>query len=442
MSDLLNLPRDLGDGLTLRWATAEDTEELAEFNFRHHDDSPFGQPQTWLKDWTVELLDGRHPTTSPKDVTVVVDENAGGKIVSANFLISQTWCYEEIAFGCGMPELIATDEDYRRRGLIRRQMDVLHALSEQKGELVQTIGGIPWYYRQFGYELALDMGGGLRVPHSAFKALPESVSESYQLRQAELADIPALKTLYERACENSMITCLRDDAVWTYEINQASERGGAARHMEVIETAEGQVIGYIQLHLFPYPTQINELVVAPGYSLRDICQYLGRAIKVRIDALETTQKPTTVYFALGEKHPAYDALGMINGIWRKPYAYFVRVPNLSRFLKHIQPVLERRLANSVMVGYSGSFKLNFYTSQLKIDFEAGRITAVEPYEPANFFDFDAFFPDLTFLQVLFGRRTIQELRHIYPDCYPHNVESALLLTILFPKQPSRVFNLN
>jgi hypothetical protein len=428
--------------LVLRWATAEDAQELAEFNFRHHNDDPAGQPETWLKDWTGELLDGSHPTTGPQDVTVVVDEKAGGKIVSANFLISQTWRYDDIPFACGMPELIATDADYRRRGLIRQQMAVIHALSEQKGELAQVIGGIPWYYRQFGYDMALDMGGGLRVPLTAFTPLPESETERFRLRPAEMSDLPDLKQLYASFCENSLITCLRDDAIWRYEIQIALEKSGPTRHMEMIETAEGQTIGYIQLHIFPAPHQINELVLRPGYSLRDVCYFLGRDIKARIEALERENKPTLLYFSLGEEHPAYEALGQGVGSWRHPYAWFVRVPDLARFLKHIRPVLEKRLANSVMAGHSGSLKLNFYTNQLKIDIEAGKITAVEPYSPNDFFDFDAFFPDLTFLTVLFGRRTIQELRHVYPDCYPRNVESALLLNSLFPKQSSRVISLN
>jgi hypothetical protein len=146
---------------------------------------------------------------------------------------------------------------------------------------------------------------------------------------------------------------------------------------------------------------------------------------------------------LGEEHPAYEALGQeLVGTWRHPYAWFVRVPHLARFLTHIKPVLEKRLAESVMAGHSGSFKLNFYTSQLKIDFEQGQITAITPYKPDDFFDFDAFFPNLTFLSVLFGRRTIQELRHVFADCYPRNVESSILLNILFPKQSSHVINLN
>jgi hypothetical protein len=46
------------------------------------------------------------------------------------------------------------------------------------------------------------------------------------------------------------------------------------------------------------------------------------------------------------------------------------------------------------------------------------------------------------LQVLFGRRTVMELRHIYPDCYPRNVEAELLLKTLFPKRTSHLINFN
>ena len=39
---------------------------------------------------------------------------------------------------------------------MQKQFDVIHAVSAQRGELMQGITGIPWYYRQFGYEMALD----------------------------------------------------------------------------------------------------------------------------------------------------------------------------------------------------------------------------------------------------------------------------------------------
>lgn len=425
----------------LRWATAEDAEELAEFNFKQHNDDPLGKPETWLKDWTYDLLDGSHPTTGPQDVTVVVDENEGGRIVSAVFLISQTWRYEDVSFGVGMPELVATDENYRRRGLIRQQMDVIHALSEKKGELMQVISGIPWYYRQFGYDMALDMGGGLRIPLAEVKALPEDEEEIYRIRQAKTADIPALKKLYQLQCTYSAVNCVRDDAIWQYEIEQALRRPVAGRYLEVVETADDEIIGYFCLRTFPASNGIVEMAVKSGYSLRDVCRFISRNLKTRIEKSDLKDKPMVISYALGESHPAYEALGRDLGQWRRPYAWYVRVPDLARFLLHIRPVLERRLAESVMTGHSGSLKLNFYTSQLKIDMEKGQITAVDPYRPHDFFDYDAFFPNLTFLTLLFGRRTIEELRHIFPDCFPNNDDTALLLKILFPKSSSHVLNI-
>ena len=45
---------------------------------------------------------------------------------------------------------------------------------------------------------------------------------------------------------------------------------------------------------------------------------------------------------------------------RDPYAWYIRVADVADFLRTISPVLEDRLAESVMVGYSGELRLNFY----------------------------------------------------------------------------------
>ena len=37
----------------------------------------------------------------------------------------------------------------------------------------------------------------------------------------------------------------------------------------------------------------------------------------------------------------------------RAYAYYLRVPDLPAFMRRIGPVLEKRLAESVAIGYSG-----------------------------------------------------------------------------------------
>src|SRR5690348_16185060 len=199
-----DLPQDLGDGLILRRATLADREKLAEFNRIMHEEN--GQPDDAIGYWTQDLLKCDHPTTQPDDFTIAVDQNQGGKIVSSIGLISQTWAFDGIVFGAGRPELVATDPAFRRKGLIKLQMDQAHARSAERGEILQFITGIPWYYRQFGYEMGLHLAGARRLSLYKVGKLPEGQTEAYQLRPATFEDILVLAQLYEIQCRTSLVT--------------------------------------------------------------------------------------------------------------------------------------------------------------------------------------------------------------------------------------------
>ena len=443
MSDSdLGLPRNLGDGLVLRWGRPADAEELGVFNVRLHSDTP-EEPEEFLANWTRDLMGGAHPTTSAGDFTVVVDEKNGGKIVSSMNLISQTWTYDGVPFGFGRPELVATDDDYRRRGLVRAQFEAIHARSAAKGELVQGITGIPWYYRQFGYEMALELGGS----RAFFWGRPGNdkgvEKEPYQLRPATPADLPRLEELYTSHCAGSLLTRRRDRAIWQYELFAADRESPYARHVYVVTTDAATPVGYVEYRLWKHFFSVRELGVLPDHSLRAVGLFLTRAFKQQADELnKAREKPIDhINFNLGVAHPLYEALERELEQQRKPYAWFIRVPDLPAFLWHIAPALARRLASSVIAGYTGALKVNFYVTQLKVDFKDGKLVDVGPYIPEHFFDADAFFPDLTFLQLLFGYRSLDELNYARVDCYANNADAAVLLNTLFPKQHSWVVEL-
>ena len=150
-----SLRRDLGDGLTLRSARHDDAAELVDFNATMHAD--VGLPGSTLAEWTRDLFETPHPTFRVERDVTVVEDTASGRIVSALFLIPQVWSYAGVAIKAGQPELIATHPDYRRRGLVRAQFEVIHGWSRAGGQLWQFIAGIAWYYRQFGYAYAVDL---------------------------------------------------------------------------------------------------------------------------------------------------------------------------------------------------------------------------------------------------------------------------------------------
>jgi hypothetical protein len=72
-------------------------------------------------------------------------------------------------------------------------------------------------------------------------------------------------------------------------------------------------------------------------------------------------------------------------------------------------------------------------------FKEGKIAAIEPWQPTPDKAGDAAFPDLTFLQLLFGYRSLEELDHAFADCWTAGDQARVLLEALFPKQPSNVW---
>ena len=442
-NETFGLPMELGDGLLLRWASPDDVDELAAFNVRIHSDNP-EEPETFLEYWTRDLMRGDHPTTKASDFTVVVDTNQDNKIVSSMNLISQTWLYEDIPFKVGRPELVGTDENYRRRGLVRKQFDVFHAMSAARGEMALAITGVPWYYRMFDYEMALDLGG-VRIFDWKMRGNNKPVNpEIYRIRPADKADLPVLKTLYAEYGRNSLITRQRDDALWHYEIDGPHKESPYSRHFLMIESiADDEVVGYVDYKHWGNQFVVRELGVLPGKSWRPVCLFVTRYLKAEADKLKEAGKKTAdfVSFDLGADHPVYDALGRQLGKQIKPYAWYMRVPDLHGFIQHIASVLERRLANSVLVGHSGELKLNFYLSEMKLVFEAGKLVEVGNFDRKLIQSGDASFPDLTFLQLLFGRRSFDELDETFADCFTNSAETAVLLNILFPKKHSRVVGL-
>ncbi len=143
---------------------------------------------------------------------------------------------------------------------------------------------------------------------------------------------------------------------------------------------------------------------------------------------------------LGTEHPVYDAFADRLPRTVPPYAWYLRVPDLPRFLRRIAPALEQRLAESPLAGHSGELRINFYRDGLRLAFERGHLTSVEPWQPAHAEEGAAAFPGLTFLQLLFGYRALHELRYAFADCWVEGDEPRELLTALFPRRPSDVLH--
>ena len=445
---LSQMPIDLGDNLKLRFATPDDIEVLTEFNARLHEAVNIG---TSVRD----LMSGDHPTCKATDFTVVEDTQTG-KIVSSACLISQTWTYSGIPFKFGQPEFVATEPEYRRRGLVRKQFEVIHALSEARGELMQGITGIPWYYRLFGYEMALDMEAEQVIDGIHIPPLKESETETCRLRPRTDADNTFIQALYANAIQSHVFACPRTSGLWEYEFNGRSVGSDARHEWLLIEDMEGEQLGYVQ-HLqwcFEGFSEsgnpgtnflVMRMELKQGIGYLHLMPSLLRALWKKAQTTPVTpenKNPEVVgiQFMLGREHPVYRTLPKNFVRKEPPYAWYIRVPDLIAFLRHIRPALEKHLVGTVAENYTGELKLNFFRSGIHLKFHHGNLTEIADWTPEDIEDGDAQFPDLTFLQLLCGRCRTDELAASYVDCWASGT-AAVLLDCLFPSFTSEVWHL-
>ncbi len=432
--------RDLGNGLVMRRSTPEDAESLADFNGNIHGDNEVDRQR--VAAWTRDLLARPHPTLRSNDFTIV-EETATGRIVSSLNLIPQTWSYEGVEFPVGRPELVGTLPEFRNRGLVRAQFEEIHKWSAERGDMVQGITGIPYYYRLFGYEMALDLAGRrvgyeLNVPK-----LKGGETEPYTIRPATETDLAFIAEVYEHAIRRSTIACVRTPEIFTYELRGRSEDSLNYCLTLIIEDRTGELVGYFQ---HPNILGIKGLTalwyeLKPGVSWLEVTPSVIRYLwnKGQEYARRDGKTYTSYCLLLGAQHPAYQALGRDLPSIYDPYGWYLRVPDLPGFVNYIKPALEKRLADSIAVGHSREIKISFYRDGLRLVLEKGRLTTIESWKPTPEDGGMVAFPDLTFLQALFGYRSFAELEYTFADCWCDAEDVRALINILFPKKLSEVF---
>lgn len=394
--------------------------------------------------WTRDLMRGDHPSVTLDDIWVVVDAAHDEKIVSALLLIPQTWYYEDVPLPVGRVEIVATDKDYRQRGLIRALINAAHQRSESYGHLMQGITGIGHYYRRFGYGMAIDLGIRAILPFSAVPKLKDGESPRYTLRPAVESDVPRLAAWDQYHMRHFGLSHPRPEAFWRYEFTRSP---GALFYMQpqIVTSVDGEEVGYVGMRAGAYDAWFacNNYVVGPESSYLDTFDDVMRGLKKLAGEFYTQHPEVETHNILFDSSTpeAVDTLvrKTFAGQTRKAlYAWYVRVADMPRFMRTIAPVLERRLRESGAHRFTGALKIAFYDlTGVTLYFDEGRLIEVMAGEMSPD-DADAAFPYHAFLSVVLGHRTADEIEYILPETFTTR-KGALLLEILFPPRRAWVF---
>lgn len=411
--------RRLENGLILKsLSREEDIERLAAFNDGIHG-AGVGPMTRCL------ILD--HPHTRPEHWLYIEDE-ASGQIVSSICFIPWTWRYEDVTLKAGEMGIVGTLETYRQRGLIRALDGRFKELLRSEGCHASHIQGIPYFYRQFGYEYSIPLQGGWRL--DMYEIPDEDAggtgSAPYTFRQVTEADIPLLKDLYDEAGRDITVWAQRDEAIWRYLLGPAMKTETAAETWLVLDPT-GQPVGYwrVALHDFGPSLNINE-----GSRLDHPAAVASLRMFKRL-ALERGKPYIRIFVAEG--HPLITAARAWKASDMGTYGWQIYFPDVARLLRTLAPVLERRISTSPFAGLTRQVVINLYREAFELRFEDGQLTAVEAvgYREGG----DIQLPPPLIAPLVLGCRSRAELSQGYPDvgCWG---QAQMLVDTLFPKVKS------
>lgn len=414
--------RDLGNGLLLKSvSTPGEIERLAAFNLHIH-----GQG---LDTMTNHLI-YHHPHTKP-DEWLFVEDAASGEVVSSLCLIPWTWRYAGVNLRAGEMGIVGTLEAYRRRGLVRCLVEQFKTLLDEGEFDVSHIQGIPYYYRQFGYEYAIPLEGGM---HLELRHIPDDVPESAQpfvLRRATGDDIPVLCRLYDKNTGDLDVYAVRDETVWRYLLDYSPQTEMASEFW-LVEDPTGGPVGYCCIQLNGFGTGLN-VSEASRLSHPAAMAVLHRFKRIAVER----EKPYIRLYVQPE-HVLLKTGQAWGGVEKGRYAWQIHLPDVGRLLRNIGPVLEQRIARSALAGMTETVRLNFFRTAYDLRFDAGELVAVEGphHEPGSAIEI----PPLLFAPLVLGYHSREELDATYPDFAVWG-QWQVIIDVLFPKLRSYIYTM-
>ncbi|MGW6618032.1 GNAT family N-acetyltransferase [Streptomyces erythrochromogenes] len=298
----------LADGLTLRQAGPADLDQIGALL------SARGEPD--------DAIDHRLVVTDPDAglpaCAVVVD---GDRVVSTATLLDEEVHIGGVRLPAGQVELVATDSEYEGRGLVRALMHWAHERSAARGHLVQAMIGIPYFYRLFGYEYAIDIPQALNV-----NSFPPGEGTA-TLRPARPSDIPAMAALQASAQSGFDVTMPHSAACWRWLLEHESS------NLLVLEQA-GTVIATARTTPPGEEVLLAEATARDEAAARDLLR--GVAALAPGNPIQVVHRAGTVTGTAWEEFIEHAPR-------RSAEQYYIRIPDVAALLDRLRPLFWQRL---------------------------------------------------------------------------------------------------
>ncbi len=353
-----------------------------------------------------------HPEMTARSFYALWD---GYTMVATLNIIPQTWSIGGVPLRMAEMGLVATHPSYRGRGLQRRLNAEFDKQTKVEGYHLAGLEGIPYFYRQFGFEYAVPLDENATIP---LAKLPYEGSTLFSpLLQSE---IPQAMKLLENMQKQYAVHSIRSFREWETQ----EKTGWVGEHNSTTYALKerGMLKAYIRVETKDKEILLHEHAgIDPKASPR-VAAFLRR--------LGEEKGATDLVSRESYSEPFSKYLLRLGASRRAAYAWQMKVVDHKWTLETLAPVFEERIETSPLKGYTGSIPFNFYKVAVTLSFKDGKFTrAVEvPAEQKG----DVLINPRIFPKLLLAYRSLDELIAEYPDVRIKS-EYIPIINTLFPK---------
>jgi predicted acetyltransferase len=361
-----------------------------------------------------------HPEMNKEHFFLVKHED---KAVAGLVLVPQVWKLGEIELKVAEMGCVGTNPEHRRKGVQRILNNEFDKYAKENGFDLCALAGIPYFYRQFGYQYAveLDYSTELKV-----EELPER-DTGIKAEKFEESHINVADEILRKTQERYHVRSKRTRGIW--EMQQTTGTYGGEPYEADVFTRRGEIAGYYRYVVDDEKKTINikELGISENVSAEEI----AAAIRKQASEKGLTELKT----GLSHMDEFSKYLISMGAKKNRPYAWQVKIIDLPGLISKIKPVLEQRVENSEYTGLSKDLTINFWKYAVKMKIEEGKIVSMEKVFKEE--DRTIGFNPYVFIKLALGYKSRIELEKMYPD---FRVQGDLggLIDVMFPKQPSYI----
>lgn len=415
---------DLGNGLILRCLEESDRESLLEHVKTVFDASLVGGSVVRL---TEQLLD-HYPGFALQDNFVVVDTTRDHQIIAWLCLLRKTCVFAGVELSYGQVDMVGTQKEYRNRGIMRQLSQALDDRAAEYDLPFLVVLGIPYFYKKLGYEYAIPLEESIRIPLKRISSLQKGEEEVVHIEKVE-SPTTFKAYLAIRTKRNAYLDLYQQIPISYLQLYSPYKLGDSdeVRHFYLVKK-KGEIIGnFYFIMRFGY-LRIRELYI------EDIAAIPG-ILRCASEIATSYKVPLTI------AKPAQEALipyleEIAGTKLTEPYAWYVKIPSVKKYLEHIIPILETRVKQSSYQGLDASIRINNYQAGIEITFKKGKLNDLTELSRRDIqnstYPIDLHIPPNYLIQLLLGYRTLEELEAITFDVICVGKTKHLLNT-LFPK---------